>query len=432
MLEVMRAVLVVVIVAALARVATANPPSGYACAPGTAKKGIGCACPAGYAEIRDDDNLAMCAESRPKLPPGEEELARRECPTVEAALVKAFGAGLKDDEQKKFKAGFGAAVVKRCTRAVWHKEGRKCLAAAVTGEAAFECIEKLPPVERTGLEADAARTYPVGAELDKTQIRARGPIVFATTTETMSEASRPQVNAVAQVMLANPTVRIEVQVYSDAAGSEKLSLSRANTVREALITAGVPVPRLAVKGAGAALPIASNDSAWGRARNRRVVFAIVTKPDRDRDGIPDDVDRCPDQAETYNGFQDDDGCVDTPPRMIEKGAALKIPERILFEPTSARITPVARPMLDAVIAALKGEPTVSVRVIGHADKTEGAVDPLSKQRATEVVDFLAQAGIARNRMDIVGVGANAPAADSSTAAGREKNRFVEFETFVRK
>ena len=80
----MRAVLVL---AVLARTAAAAPPSGYACAPGTAKKGVGCACPDGYAEVRDDDNLAMCAESRPKPPPGEEELARRECPAVEGALV---------------------------------------------------------------------------------------------------------------------------------------------------------------------------------------------------------------------------------------------------------------------------------------------------------------------------------------------------------
>ncbi|HEY0255753.1 MAG TPA: hypothetical protein VGC41_29695, partial [Kofleriaceae bacterium] len=33
-------------------------------------------------------------------------------------------------------------------------------------------------------------------------------------------------------------------------------------------------------------------------------------PDRDNDGIRDDLDKCPDEPETYNGFQDEDGCPD--------------------------------------------------------------------------------------------------------------------------
>jgi hypothetical protein len=36
-------------------------------------------------------------------------------------------------------------------------------------------------------------------------------------------------------------------------------------------------------------------------------------PDNDRDGIPDVRDKCPNEPETYNGFQDDDGCPDRRP-----------------------------------------------------------------------------------------------------------------------
>jgi len=39
--------------------------------------------------------------------------------------------------------------------------------------------------------------------------------------------------------------------------------------------------------------------------------AACTQPDRDQDGIPDASDRCPDQPETVNGVNDDDGCPDT-------------------------------------------------------------------------------------------------------------------------
>ncbi len=37
---------------------------------------------------------------------------------------------------------------------------------------------------------------------------------------------------------------------------------------------------------------------------------IASGPDRDGDGVPDDVDKCPDEPEDRDGFQDDDGCPD--------------------------------------------------------------------------------------------------------------------------
>jgi len=39
---------------------------------------------------------------------------------------------------------------------------------------------------------------------------------------------------------------------------------------------------------------------------------VVARPaaDRDGDGIPDDFDKCPDEPEDRDGFQDDDGCPD--------------------------------------------------------------------------------------------------------------------------
>jgi OmpA-OmpF porin, OOP family len=45
----------------------------------------------------------------------------------------------------------------------------------------------------------------------------------------------------------------------------------------------------------------------------REFVEIASKPgDRDGDGIPDVLDKCPDQPENYNGYQDEDGCPDDP------------------------------------------------------------------------------------------------------------------------
>jgi outer membrane protein OmpA-like peptidoglycan-associated protein len=430
MLEEMRAVVIGVALATLARAAVAAPPNEYACDPGKPKKGVGCECPAGYADGRDVGDVAVCVEKKrppdPPKPPDEVALANTECKKVDAALVRAFGADLTGEEQKAFRTAFGAAVVQRCQRATWHKDGRRCLAAASLVEQVYDCVEKLPPVERTGIEVDAARAHPIGATLDKDgSIRTRNAIVFATTTAAMSDVSRAQVEAVAKIMLASPRPRIEVQVHSDnAKDGERLTNSRAIALRAALIAAGVPADRVTARGYGSERPIASNDSAWGRARNRRVAFAKPLLPDRDRDGIPDVDDKCPDDAETYNGFQDDDGCVDTPPRIIAPRGA-PITARVLFEPARAQILPAMFPMLDDIARSLRDDPAARARVIGHADATEGDLARVSKARADAVRDHLVKAGIDARRLITEGVGATRPASDGTTAEARAKNRFVE-------
>ena len=45
-------------------------------------------------------------------------------------------------------------------------------------------------------------------------------------------------------------------------------------------------------------------------KGKQPLVVTVADADRDGDGIPDSVDRCPDEPEDYDGFQDDDGCPD--------------------------------------------------------------------------------------------------------------------------
>src|SRR5262249_48929503 len=52
--------------------------------------------------------------------------------------------------------------------------------------------------------------------------------------------------------------------------------------------------------------------------------------DRDHDRIPDDVDKCPDEPETYNGFADDDGCPDQGVVTMTKGKIVTM-RAIYFE-----------------------------------------------------------------------------------------------------
>jgi len=79
---------------------------------------------------------------------------------------------------------------------------------------------------------------------------------------------------VADSLLAWPDVRMEIGGHTDSSGREQynveLSYRRAASVRDYLISQGVPAGRLVVQGYGESDPIADNNTAEGRAKNRRV------------------------------------------------------------------------------------------------------------------------------------------------------------------
>jgi outer membrane protein OmpA-like peptidoglycan-associated protein/uncharacterized protein YidB (DUF937 family) len=75
---------------------------------------------------------------------------------------------------------------------------------------------------------------------------------------------------------------LEVAGYTDNTGDAALNLAlsqkRAEAVREALIKYGADADMLVAKGFGEADPIASNDSAEGRLKNRRIEYHVVKAP----------------------------------------------------------------------------------------------------------------------------------------------------------
>jgi len=99
-------------------------------------------------------------------------------------------------------------------------------------------------------------------------------VTFAPGSATLTPRARSSLRSTASALLAAPAVRFEVAGYTDDTGSrtvnERLSLERAQSVREFLVAAGVPADRLTAQGYGPADPAASNATAEGRALNRRV------------------------------------------------------------------------------------------------------------------------------------------------------------------
>lgn len=99
-------------------------------------------------------------------------------------------------------------------------------------------------------------------------------VTFETGKSRLQPASYAVLDGVAAALRAAPEFRIEVAGYTDSTGSagvnQRLSEARAAAVRAYLARRGVLPERMVARGYGPAHPVASNATAAGRARNRRV------------------------------------------------------------------------------------------------------------------------------------------------------------------
>ena len=99
-------------------------------------------------------------------------------------------------------------------------------------------------------------------------------IKFDTGSASIKAASYPVLAEIAATLQRNPNLKVEIQGHTDSAGSlalnNRLSSNRAQAVRDYLINEGVRPDQLTATGYGPSLPLVSNDTAEGRARNRRV------------------------------------------------------------------------------------------------------------------------------------------------------------------
>lgn len=101
-------------------------------------------------------------------------------------------------------------------------------------------------------------------------------IEFSPGSAVIDRASGPTLDRMAEILIRCAGAPIEIGGHTDSQGREELnrqlSKDRAEAVWRALIQRGVAPARITAQGFGADMPIATNDTAAGRARNRRIAF----------------------------------------------------------------------------------------------------------------------------------------------------------------
>jgi OOP family OmpA-OmpF porin len=174
--------------------------------------------------------------------------------------------------------------------------------------------------------------------------------------------------------------------------------------------------------------------------------------DSDEDGVPDYLDKCPGTAKGVevdragcplppppkgeprdsdrDGVADHrDACPETPKgTTVDERGCWAFSSSLLFALDSSDLKPQAYPALNEAFKVMQMNPLLKVQINGHTCSlgSEAYNQRLSEKRARAVMHYLVEKGIDPDRLGAVGQGETQPAASNDTKEGRALNRRVEF------
>jgi OOP family OmpA-OmpF porin len=101
--------------------------------------------------------------------------------------------------------------------------------------------------------------------------------------------------------------------------------------------------------------------------------------------------------------------------------------KIVFEPGETELADPSQPVLQDLRAALLDAPNANIQVEGYTDDSgdEDKNRAISQKRAQAILNWLADHGIPRGRLQAIGYGPDRPLAPNDTVEGRARNRRIE-------
>src|SRR5580698_3295602 len=216
----------------------------------------------------------------------EAEAAKAEAVRMKQEAEKAAADAARQKQEAE--QATAAAVVQQQAAVAAAEQSARDKAAAIDQQRAAEA------------EAEKARQAAARAEAEKSELRAqllnqlnsilqtrdsaRGLIVnmsdvlFDTGSYTLKPGAREKLAKISGILLAHPGLTLQIEGHTDSVGTDEfnqqLSERRADSVRDFLAENGVPASTITARGFGKTQPVATNDTADGRQRNRRVELVV--------------------------------------------------------------------------------------------------------------------------------------------------------------
>jgi outer membrane protein OmpA-like peptidoglycan-associated protein len=139
-------------------------------------------------------------------------------------------------------------------------------------------VYTLTAVGEGGTQTEMAEVDVTAAPVIEARVNLQG-VTFGSGNATLTSNAKKVLDGVAEQLLANPQVKIEIQGHTDNVGNPKsnqeLSERRAKSVVGYLATKGVKMSRMSAVGYGQDVPIADNNTNDGREQNRRIEMIRV-------------------------------------------------------------------------------------------------------------------------------------------------------------
>jgi len=145
--------------------------------------------------------------------------------------------------------------------------------------------------------------------------------------------------------------------------------------------------------------------------------------DTDLDNVFDDVDKCPEEK----GDKLNNGCPVVSKKIENK--VIEIANEVNFITNKADLTVPSKSKLNELLTILLENPELKIIISGHTDDVGNAESNfvLSEIRANSVLNYLAEKGIAKNRMTALAFGEEQLKANEISEESRAKNRRVEIK-----
>src|SRR5438445_8503243 len=252
------------------------------------------------AKIAADKKAAEEREAQARAAAAGEAQRRQEAEQArqQAEAAKAEAMRMQQEAQKAAEeAGRQQAEAEKASAAALVQQQA---AQAAADQAARDRAAAVAQQRAAEAETEKARQAAAQAEAEKAQLRsqllsqlnsilqtrdsARGLIVnmsdvlFDTASYTLKPGAREKLAKISGIVLAHAGLSLQIEGHTDSIGgddfNQQLSERRADSVRDFLADQGVSPSSITAHGFGKTQPVATNETAEGRQRNRRVELVV--------------------------------------------------------------------------------------------------------------------------------------------------------------